>query len=96
MKKLYECSKNYAKSKLWNIRKDIILNSIYFDDYKNRYGYDTRMICNFFDGFLEYIEELMIENKQNIHPSYFYDLLPLYDNKETLWNWYCCYDEIDF
>jgi len=96
MKKLYECNEKYAKQKLWNIRKDITLDSIWFCDYENRYGYSPYVMYQFFDGFLDYIDELMKENGQNIHEDYFFHWLPLYDNKETLWRWYCCFDEIDF
>lgn len=96
MKKLYECNVKYAKNKLWNIRNDIVLNSLYYSDYENRYGYDTHMICDFFDGYLDYINELMKENNQNIHTDYFFHLLPLYDTKENLWNWYCMIERVDF
>lgn len=96
MKKLYQCNIKYAKNKLWNIRKDIILNSLYYSDYENRYGYNTHMICDFFDGYLEYLEQEMIYDIPNFTDKQFFDYLNQYDTKENLWNWYCMIENIEF
>lgn len=96
MKKLYECKTDYAKNKLWNIRKDIVLNSLYYSDYENRYGYNVYMICNFFDGFLEYVENLMFEDIPGFKDEKFFDYLAEYDTKENIWEWYCMIEDIEF
>ena len=97
MKKLYSCGEQYAKNKLWNIRNDVVLNSIYYSDYENRYGYDVRIICHFFDSYLEYLEERMYEDIPNYKDDEFLKYLPKYDTKNNLWTfYYCVLDETDF
>lgn len=96
MKKLYECNPKYAMRKLWNIRMDIRLNSLYYADYENRYGYDTHMICDFFDSYLGYLADLMADDGYTNVDRDFFDLLPKYDNKWNLWCCYQCYEIIEF
>ena len=49
---------NLGKIQLRRLRKDIVLNSLFIHDYENRYGLDPHAVCNFFDGFVEYLSEL--------------------------------------
>ena len=78
---------------LWSLRKEILLNSLFISDYRNTFGIDPHIVCDFFDS---YVSDLDEEKKQSI-PGYddnrFFDLLPAYDTQENLWNWYCCYEE---
>ena len=68
-------------NQLWELRKQITLNSIYVADYVNSFGFDERDISNFFLGYVEYLEEEYGDNWKE------------YDNKETLEQWYdCCED----
>lgn len=88
MKKISECGLNYGKNKLWNIRKNIVLCSLYINDYDNKFNYDNDLMFNFFEGYCEYLGELMEENIKNYNDSNFFDYLPQYDNKNNLWNYY--------
>lgn len=96
MKKLYECNTEYAKRKLWNIRQDVRLGSIYFMDYDNRYDYSIHTMFQFFDGFLEYVSERMKEDIPGYNDNLFWCYIGDYDNKETLWEWYSMIDDPEF
>lgn len=96
MKKLYECNAEYAKRKLWNIRQDVILCSLYYKDYNNRYGYNPYTMCDFFDGYAEYLDELMQETVKGYTDAMFFDRLNEYDTPENLYDWYCCLERPEF
>lgn len=80
-----------TKSELWNLRREIVLNSIYVGDYVNTFGYDAHDVADFFDGFVCYIDELA--GSEGIP---FEHGIERYDNKEDLWAWRNCYDNLDW
>ena len=43
---------------LWSLRKQVTLGSIYNADYNNDFNFDEHCVAYFFDGYLEYLEEL--------------------------------------
>lgn len=73
-----------GKIQLKRLREDVCLGSLFIRDYENRYGIDAHTVWAFFDGFEEYIEELMAEkgDKRN-----FYIARQDYDTLENLRNW---------
>ena len=75
---------------LWELRKEIILNSLYVADYSNSFGFSAKDVSYFFDGYVEYIYELMEED--NADDSQFRD----YDNINNLWEWFNCYDDLSW
>ena len=77
-----------------DLRKQIVLNSLYLDDYENDYGFNTDQVCTFFDGFLSFIGEMMAED--GISDKDFFERLPDYDTKENLIAWYDCFNENPF
>ena len=40
------------------LRKQIVLNSLFVDDYENSYGIDPRAVQDYFDGFVDYLCEI--------------------------------------
>lgn len=48
---------NLGKIQTNRLTKDIIWNSIFYGDYENRYGIDTHVVCDFADGYLEWLCE---------------------------------------
>ena len=38
------------KDQLWNLRRQIVLGSLYYSDYVNSYGIDCHPVCDFFDA----------------------------------------------
>ena len=82
--------KKLNKSQLWNLRKEIVLNSLYFDDYDNSFGLDKYNLSLFFDGYLEFLEEEMKDNIENYDDNMFFEYLRSddYDNEDNLYDWY--------
>ena len=77
-----------------DLRKQISLNSLFFSDYENSYGIDSHQVCNFFDGFIDYISELMDED--DVSDEDFFKNLDKYDTTDNLLEWYGCFDENPF
>lgn len=75
-----------TREQLENLRKDIPLCSLYVDDYQNRYNIDPNQVCMFFDGYADYLSEIMAEN--NIDDDAFFENLDEYDNIDTLSSWH--------
>lgn len=74
------------KEELWKLRQEIILNSIYISDYKNSFGFNNTDICNFFEGYVEYLYELAQEdNFEHQHP---FEVFDKYDNEDNLCNYH--------
>ena len=71
---------------LWRLRQDVSLCSLYYNDYKNRYNLDVRTVCDFFDGYAEYLAELMQEN--GVDADAFFNNIDEYDNKYNLQDYY--------
>ena len=77
-----------------DLRKQISLNSLFFSDYENSYDIDSHQVCNFFDGFIDYISELMDED--GVSDEDFFKNLDKYDTTDNLLEWYGCFDENPF
>lgn len=82
-----------TKQMLWRLRQEISLNSMYYSDYRNSLSIDEHAVCDFFDGYLEFLSEIMQEQIPAYDDAEFFDWLPVYDNVENLWNWYGCFEE---
>lgn len=81
-----------TSEQLWALRKQIRLGSLYYSDYQNTFGIDCRVVCDFFDSYLSYLEELMADDSADYKDEDFFALLPLYDTPDNLQNWYGCYE----
>jgi hypothetical protein len=55
-------------------------------------GIDAHICCDFFDGFMSYIEELMYEDHPKLADKEYFNHIWKYDTIDNLWNWYCCFD----
>ena len=82
-----------TKDTLWRLRMEIRLCSLYYADYRNSFGIDRHAVCDFFDGYADFLEELMREEIPDYNDAGYFDRLPQYDNAENLWAWYGCFDE---
>ena len=83
----------WTKEKLWKLRQEIKLGSLFISDYCNGFGVDPHKVCNFFEGFLEFVEEEMREDHPDCDDKDFWELLPDYDTPEYLLDWYSCFEE---
>lgn len=86
IKSYCEQMKTLTPQDLKNLRNNITLNSLYINDYKNRYNINPAYLINFFDGYIEYLQELAQENNEkNID---FFDLIKNYDTPQNLIDYY--------
>ena len=83
----------WTKENLWKLREEIRLGSLFFSNYRNSFGIDPIKASDFFDGFLEFVEEKMREDHPGFDDKDFWELLPDYDTPEQLLDWYCCFEE---
>ena len=79
---------------LWNLRQQIVLNSLFIADYRNNMGIDENSVCEFFDGFMSYITELGRE--AGIPDEEWTEFWAKYDNKEYLEEWFYCFDDFSW
>ena len=77
-----------TKDELWTLRQEIKLGSLFYADYRNSFGIDEHPVCDFFDGFLEYLDQEIQETIPGYDDAHFFDHLPAYDNADNLWDWY--------
>jgi len=77
-----------TKDELWALRMEIRLGSLFYADYRNSFGIDEHPVCDFFDGYLEYLDQEMRELIPGYDDAHFFDHLPAYDTPENLWDWY--------
>ena len=75
-----------TKNELWQLRKEIILDSMYYSDYENTKNIDSSIILDFFDGYTSYLYELMLTD--GFADKDFYNYLSSYDNKNNLYDYY--------
>ena len=87
---------DFTKEDLWALRNEVVVNSIFYSDYHNSFGLDTHSVCDFFDGWLDFIEELMVEDGYKDAACRFFDYFVEYDNADTLVQWYNCYDDLSW
>lgn len=73
------------------LRKEIVLNSLYISDYENSFNIDPQTVCSFFDGYMEYLQELEREDGESLDIDEFFER---YDTTENLLEWYASF-EID-
>ena len=74
------------------LRKQIVLNSLYLNDYENDLGIDRLHAASFFDGFVDYIQELAEEDGIEVTNKNFMDVLKKYDTDENLERWWDCFE----
>ena len=82
-----------SEENLWKLRQEIKLGSLFIADYRNSFGVDPHKVCDFFDGFLEFVEEEMQVDYSSYDDAAFWELLPDYDTPEYLLDWYSCFEE---
>ena len=83
----------WTKENLWKLRQEIPLGSLFIADYRNSFGVDPHKVCDFFDGFLEFVGEVMQVDYSSYDDAAFWELLPDYDTPEYLLDWYSCFEE---
>ena len=77
-------------AQLVSLRKQITLNSLFYRDYRNTFGVDTHEVCDFFDGYVDYLFEIATEDGFPTDDAL--AVFKEYDNAENLLAWRLCYD----
>ena len=77
-----------SQEELVKLRKEITLCSLYLKDYRNSFGFDPERMQRFFEGYAEYLEELMEIGDYPCVDARFFSYLKDFDNIETLQEYY--------
>lgn len=77
----------FTRDELKQLRSEIILDSIYIDDYANSFNIDKELVRDFFNGYSDYLYELK-EDPDGANPENDFDNI---DNLES-WYWTVDYD----
>lgn len=77
----------WNKEKLWKLRKEVCLGSLYFSDYENSFDVPVHVCSYFFDGFIEYCFIVEEENENGL--TVLQDIYDKYDNADELWDYFC-------
>ena len=88
MKQLNELT----KEELWQLRQEIVLNSHYLADYENSFEIDEQEVCEFFEGYYDYIWERAkgaAYDEEDITPQ----IIDGFDNADCLEAWFNCYQD---
>ena len=94
MKTIFKRFENLTSAELWAIRSKVVVNSVYLADYENQYGISEVSLCNFFDGYYNYMWELAIEKYgKNVADKVVFNE---FDTENTLYSWFNCYDDFDW
>ena len=75
----------FTRDELKQLRSEIILDSIYIDDYANSFNIDKELVQDFFNGYSDYLYELK-EDPDGANPE------NDFDNIDNLENWYWTVD----
>ena len=95
MSKEIKTFEEMTREDLQKLRNEIVLNSCYFYDYNNSFGFYKHDICAFFDGYYDYLWELAEEtyNADDITHALIIDE---FDNIDNLEYWFNCYDDLSW
>ena len=74
-------------NQLKQLRHEIVLGSIYMDDYNNSFM-SKEDAYNLFDGYMDYLGELMSEKIDGYKDNMYFDYFEVFDNIETLKDYY--------
>lgn len=80
-----------TKNQLKQLRKEIVLNSLYLNDYNNSLFIKNKTVCAFMDSYIEYLYEIAHEN--NFKSDDILDVIDEYDDIDNLYNYYLCYED---
>lgn len=68
---------------LQSLRQQILFCSLFISDYKNTFNISPVSVCDFFDGYAEYLQELMQADGKDGNNKFF-DYVDEYDTPQHL------------
>ena len=75
-----------TKDELWELRQEIVLNSLFTKDYSNSFEVPDYVCHTFFDGYV--MELYLLSDDDNFQSDDLFDVIEKYDNKDNLYNYY--------
>ena len=99
---------DFTPDDLAQLRKEVVLNSLYYTDYRNSFGIDCHSASLFFDSYLSFISEMAEEDGYKwdyAEPGSTYyqegyhtwsEFLERYDTTDNLCEWWGCYESFDW
>ena len=79
-----------TKKELKQLRNDIILSSVFVNDYNNTLFIKAKTASAFFDSYIDYLCDLASDDNFN---GDIVDIMNKYDNIDNLYNYYLCYED---
>lgn len=76
-----------TKKDIYNLRKQVIINSVFIKDYENNLFIEPKNVCAFFDGAIDYYKD-DINDIKNITLKMFYNYYLCYESDPLLQNNY--------
>lgn len=75
--------KDLNNKEIYALRNEICLNSLFVRDYENSFGIDAKEVCDFFNGYVDYLYEI-----NELETDYFVEVIDMYDNYNNLVNYF--------
>lgn len=75
-----------TKKQIKDLRKQIVLNSLFLDDYSNTLFIKNITACAFFDSYIDYLYEIASEN--GVNNIDVLSVIQLYDTIDRLYDYY--------
>ena len=99
---------DFTRDDLARLRREVVLNSLYYSDYRNSFGIDSHSVSLFFDSYLDDIADMAREDgylwdyaergsayyQEGYHT--WSEFLEQYDTLDNLENWWGCYESFDW
>ena len=73
-----------TKETLWQLRGEIVLNSLFTTDFENSFGFAAKSVQDFFDGYVDYLLDLASGDGLKTLD----DVVAAYDNADNLFDFY--------
>ena len=83
-------TKRLTIKQLKQLRSEIVLCSLYMSDYENSF-LTKEEAYNLFDGYADFLENLMFDKIEDFNDSKYFDYLDMFDNMVTLTEYYYYY-----
>lgn len=81
----------YAR-RLWALRKEIVLGSLFVSDYENSRNIDPHTLCDFMDGYVDYLWDMAREDLEDglieKMPRDNFEVFASYDTKNNLYDYF--------
>ena len=83
------------QDELWKLRSEIVLNSLFVSDFRNSFGFDANSMCDFFDGYYDYLYDLYLDYIYEKGIDIPFDV-SMFDNSDNLFDWYWHFDDFSW